>query len=306
MVFVNYRRADAPYAAAVVTTILDERFGDHTAFLDTLLLSQRARRSVEELPPAVEAAPLVLAVCGPAWDSADHVRRLREEGDWVRKELQIATDAGLPIVPVLVDRLDVPSLLQGRDRLLVGMRDVVVDPVCVDRRHPWAVEDVLVGRVGEMLGRAPRPKAARDAESVQRAALAMVRHVLPPVQNDSRNDEMVARVLASVLETDAWLEHASTANLRGKPTGSAVLHLTRESLGVTQVTPKLVAGEGRSWARSSLQAVERRCRRRLGLREVTDLTFHIDGGRLEVRGVFRDRADELLDRLGVQLLSSGS
>jgi hypothetical protein len=105
--FICYRRADEPFAAALTASILDDLVGADEVFLDTLYLRQRGPFE-DALLEAVRRCRIVLAVIGPAWDGPTNLARLSDENDWVRRELLEAAAGGASVVPVLVDRDTVP------------------------------------------------------------------------------------------------------------------------------------------------------------------------------------------------------
>jgi hypothetical protein len=107
-IFVCYRRADEPFAAAMTASILEDAVGQHEVFLDTLYLRQSG--SFEPaLLEAVRNCRIVLAIIGAGWDSPANLTRLAEPTDWVRRELLEASGNGTTIVPVLVERTAVPA-----------------------------------------------------------------------------------------------------------------------------------------------------------------------------------------------------
>lgn len=109
-VFLSYRRDDSRSAAG--------RLMDH---LQATLGPERVFRDVDSITPGLDfqaalgrtigAARVVLAVIGPRWqDARDGAgrRRLDDPHDMVRLELEAALDAGVPIIPVLVEGARMP------------------------------------------------------------------------------------------------------------------------------------------------------------------------------------------------------
>src|SRR5687768_11556161 len=109
-VFINYRRVDEPFAAALAFTVLADRWDGDPVFLDTRFLRQRGYVG-QQLLDTVANSELVLAVMGRAWDDVELRERLANPKDWVRRELIAAAHAAKPVVPLLVDREDVPTHL---------------------------------------------------------------------------------------------------------------------------------------------------------------------------------------------------
>ena len=132
-VFINYRTGDGDEAAAMIEKVLSERFGKERIF--------RAARSIapgspypETLLNAVRNSAVLLALMGAEWS---HYPQLRDESDWVRREILEAFAYGIRIVPVLkgrkTDRLKVADLpidlarLADLQSLRLDMRDNEAD-----------------------------------------------------------------------------------------------------------------------------------------------------------------------------------
>jgi hypothetical protein len=224
----------------------------------------------------------VLAVIGGAWDGPRNLDRLADPADWVRRELAEATAASIPIVPVLVGRTDLPALPDLRvgfdlDRGLV-----------IDREDPGR----LAGELGRLVGREP----AAAAVDQERAVLAMLRHVLPSGQRSMANDRTVARCVDRQMGEHEWLRFVFTGNLPGQPNGSAVAYLTPHRLGIAQLSEGFTCTPVDSLPTAGLR-VRRRDRRRLW-KPVADLELVAGDRSVEVRGVFAEEADELVELLG--------
>ncbi len=228
--FLCYRRADEPFATALLGVALGRRFGVGNVFLDTLSLRSR-RRFARELVDRARTARVLLVIAGRRWDRGDNRARLDDPGDWVRTEIQEARGAGADIVVVLVERdghpIDPPpGLAFLRDR----------PTVTLDR--PRVAEDVraVAARVGGASA-APGPvDFALDRDTVQRAALAMVRHVLPERQRSMRNDEAVAGAAVAALHPGEWLRFAGAGRSgTRRPRGSGIVLLTDDRVGLVEL-----------------------------------------------------------------------
>jgi len=279
-IFVCYRRADEPFAAALTASILEDAVGANEVFLDTLYLRQRG--SVERaLLEAVRNCRIVLAVIGAHWDSPANLDRLARPKDWVRRELLEAAEGGTPIVPVLVGRDTLPSVA-GLD-LKFDQRCLTIDP-----NDPDHLQGDL-RRLLEITGSAGRG----GNERVVRAVLALLRHVLPRPQRSMSNDLTVARCVASELDRGDWLRFVTTGNLPDKPNGSAVVYVTRSVVGVAQLTENL---RSRPVIRLPLidLGVHRADRHRLW-RRVTDLELRSGDRTVRIEGIFGEEADEFSD-----------
>ena len=131
-IFLSYRREDSSGRVHWLKMQLDNRLGPNAAFLDTTSIQPGASWP-ERLRHALGAARAVLVVIGPRWLSATDEwfrRRIDDENDWVRQEVQLALEQGTRVVPVLVDgavmppRASLPAELAGlSDRQAVEIRD---------------------------------------------------------------------------------------------------------------------------------------------------------------------------------------
>lgn len=99
-VFINYRTGDGDEAAFAIERELSRRFGEKAVF--------RASKSIppggdfpEELLRAVQNCTVLLAVIGPEWHTHP---RLRDAGDWVRREILEAYANAAIVIPVLKGR----------------------------------------------------------------------------------------------------------------------------------------------------------------------------------------------------------
>jgi hypothetical protein len=288
-VFVSYRRVDEPFAAALVFAVVADRWNGDPVFLDTRFLEQRGNVG-RQLLAAVANSQLVLAIIGRVWDDPKRRERLADRSDWVRQELIAATRAGTPVVPVLVDREDIPAELPFEPV------PEWCSPLHLDSSDFWRSVEVVIGQAATILGPPTASQPARTpGELIHLAVDAMLRHVLPLPQRRMRNDEMITEVVARELRDRDWLRFVATANLLGRPNGSGIVWSTLDYLGVADLgtdfrprtTPLHVCLAG-------LRLVDRLDCRRLW-KPVSDLRFvQDDGAQLDLRGFFADEADELL------------
>mgnify|MGYP001206681078 CR=1 FL=1 len=107
-VFISYRRDDSGYVSDSIYTNLCALFGAETVFFD-----------VDGIPPgvnwkrylreSVEGCQLMLVVIGRDWleirDPKTGERRLEQPTDFVRFEIELALQRGIPIIPLFLDGL---------------------------------------------------------------------------------------------------------------------------------------------------------------------------------------------------------
>lgn len=223
-IFVSYRRADEPFAAGLLGVTLFDRYGQERVFLDTLSL--RSRRGLErKLLARVRSSTILLALIGSRWDDVDNRERLYDECDWVRQEILEAHHGGVPVVPVLVERtapLDADSL-PGQLMWLTKCASETITRAGIDTDLNRLVDRIQSEVRGASIERATALEGTGtglDPETVRRATLAMLRHVLPRAQRRMRNDEMVARVVSAEFEASGWLRFAAAGRLPDRPRGS--------------------------------------------------------------------------------------
>lgn len=129
-IFINYRTADEPYGAALLDEELSRHFGPEMVF--------RASRSIPpgadfetEIMSAVRASDILLAVIGPNWLTAtdkDGNARIDDPDDYVRREIAIALEHGVRVIPVLMNATRIaPGSLPAEIAGLARCQDVRVD-----------------------------------------------------------------------------------------------------------------------------------------------------------------------------------
>lgn len=109
-IFISYRTADGVDKATALARDLGKVFGDEAVFLDKDdLRGGSAWRS--EIQSALDAKPVLLLLVTPQLISAVDSQgqpRLAGADDPVRRELEIALEAGARVIPVLCDGLNEP------------------------------------------------------------------------------------------------------------------------------------------------------------------------------------------------------
>ncbi|MGV9772654.1 toll/interleukin-1 receptor domain-containing protein [Streptosporangium sp. NPDC003464] len=96
-VFINYRTGDGEKTALLIEQELSKIIGGKEQIFRATRSIRPGQRFPEELLGNVRRATVLLAVIGPSWAQS---LRLRDEDDWVRRELLAALDLGIPVVPV--------------------------------------------------------------------------------------------------------------------------------------------------------------------------------------------------------------
>jgi pterin-4a-carbinolamine dehydratase len=110
LAFISYRRQDSsPYALLIAQT-LRQAFGDTCVFLDYDDI-RVGNRFTQDIEAALGKATVLLPIIGPNWVTLAGKwgqRRLDSPADWVRIEIKTSLGRGLPVVPLLVARAEMP------------------------------------------------------------------------------------------------------------------------------------------------------------------------------------------------------
>jgi TIR domain-containing protein len=109
-IFISYRREDAGGYAGRLEDGLERAFGAGSAFRDVMDL-RPGEDYFQALNQRIAGAVAVLVVIGPRWlvVERDGQRRLEQEDDVVRQEVQVALASGKPVIPVLVGGATMPE-----------------------------------------------------------------------------------------------------------------------------------------------------------------------------------------------------
>jgi formylglycine-generating enzyme required for sulfatase activity len=114
-IFISYRREDSEHVTGRIHDRLEPRFGRENVFLDvdTIPFGVDFR---EHLERAVSKCDILLAVIGDGWldirfkeGTRQGQRRLDDPGDFVRIEIESALARGIPVIPLLVGRANMPG-----------------------------------------------------------------------------------------------------------------------------------------------------------------------------------------------------
>jgi hypothetical protein len=108
-IFISYRRRDSPHITGRIYDRLVLRFGRETVLkdVDSIPLGMDFR---ECLRREVGSSEVVIAVIGKNWNPllASGQPKLSDPRDYLRIELESALERGIPVIPVLVDGMEMP------------------------------------------------------------------------------------------------------------------------------------------------------------------------------------------------------
>ena len=297
-IFINYRSGDVPFAAAMVAAELVHRFGESQIFLDG--------RSIEPggdfqlaLLDGVRHSALMLVLVGPQWTSREGLRLLRDENDWVRREILAAREHGVSVIPVLVERTE----RLDAELLPAELADLAkLQYLELRSYHAHRDIDNLVTRLVEVnpgLGAVLRSRST-DPEhpaSSREELEERLRRMLPAAQQWSGNRQLLAEVALSVLNPDEGLQYLAPCQFSRAIPGSAVVLVTATSLIVTDIGERgRVSGPVRT-PRTSVSRVELRRRRRLGVATADVDVCTGENEVITVGGLLRSQGEHLTDLL---------
>ena len=109
-IFISYRRDDASDVTGRIADVLKSKFGKDLLFkdVDSIPLGTDFRRVIAD---AVGRCDVLLAIIGDDWlDATDEARRRRidDPNDFVHIEIRAALERDIPVIPVLVERTNMP------------------------------------------------------------------------------------------------------------------------------------------------------------------------------------------------------
>lgn len=110
-VFISYRGEDSHSYGALLFSELSRRFGEKFVFLDCESIPAGVD-FVEEILTRVRSAWALLVIIGPRWlitADSDGRRRIDNPSDWIRRELAEAFAAGVRVIPILTEDVEIPT-----------------------------------------------------------------------------------------------------------------------------------------------------------------------------------------------------
>jgi hypothetical protein len=137
-VFLSYRRKDTAAIAGRICDGLRTEFGRDSVFIDvdTIPLGVDFR---EKLAAAVASCEVALVLIGEKWltSEKDGSCRLSESEDYVRIECETALKRGIPVIPVLIGRAEMPTAAELPETLAdLSFRNAIrIDPGCDFHNH---------------------------------------------------------------------------------------------------------------------------------------------------------------------------
>lgn len=220
-VFICYRRDDTPWITDSIASSLKAHLGKRRIFIDVDSI-YGGERFPEVLEAKLAESRVLLVIIGEHWltDSAGR-RRLDEDGDYVRLEIESALRQGTPIIPIVAPGVVMPA----RDRLPASIRDLADRQTVSVRRNPDFPHDMnrLIASLVHGHGVGTRRRCIA-LFLMSLAALALGLLAVALMLRDTRVEDGVAApvpraVSGASVEYLAVPPYGSSADLRGRARG---------------------------------------------------------------------------------------
>lgn len=130
-IFISYRREDSTSISGRLADTLLHYYGEKAVFKDVYSIDGGAVFS-SALETAIRKTDVFLALIGDCWNrmSNDGQRRLDNENDWIRREIELALGLNVPVIPILTADTELPqrthlpqSIQPLLDRQIVRLRE---------------------------------------------------------------------------------------------------------------------------------------------------------------------------------------
>jgi hypothetical protein len=121
-IFISYRKDDSQHIAGRIYDRLTKDFGTESTFkdVDSIPLGADFRKSIED---EVSKCHVLLAVIGAQWlgaESKEGKRRIDDPKDYVRIEIEYALGRSIPVIPLLVQGVTMPT----EDELPITLKEL--------------------------------------------------------------------------------------------------------------------------------------------------------------------------------------
>jgi hypothetical protein len=158
-IFISYRRSDTRHVAGRIYDRLRGEISENEIFFDfdTVPIGVNFRQSIFG---AVNESAVMLVLIGekwinPRWNRSRMWIGIKAKEDFVQVEIELALESGLPIVPILVDGVEMPAERVLPDSIIEfaslnaasvrSGRDFHTDMVyLLDRIKPWRQEGLML------------------------------------------------------------------------------------------------------------------------------------------------------------------
>ena len=147
-IFVSYRRGgSAEGYSMTLARDLAERFGADSVFRDVQNLGIGSFH--DQIEKAARSCKAMVVVIGERW--VERSGELADPKDWVRREIGIALERGIPVIPVLVGGVTPREL--AKLRLPPPLDELMEQQILVFSPHHWTADvDALAAQLDRLRG----------------------------------------------------------------------------------------------------------------------------------------------------------
>ena len=171
MIAISYRREDSLPIAGRLYDRLQAKFGKKNVFMDFDSIPPGAdfRQHIKQM---IERSNLVIAIIGPHWlgEQPDASRRIDNPADFVRLEIGYALEAGIPVIPLLINatQMPKPEMLPPDIQELAFRHALPLDGGMDFHSHA----DRLITGIGKAMDVTPRSRGSRKVPESTASALS--------------------------------------------------------------------------------------------------------------------------------------
>ncbi|WIG60884.1 MAG: hypothetical protein OJF49_003632 [Ktedonobacterales bacterium] len=183
-IFISYRRADSETIVGRIYDHLKNRYGKEAIFKDVDNIDP-GEDFEQKIQAIIQQCAVQLAIIGPRWLDMPSAktpgqRRLDEPKDPVLLEIEAAINAGIVIIPLLVERATMPDI----DRLPDSISALAVRNGRPIRNDPDFEDDIgsLFAALDRYLQHVHAPADATPATFAGNPQAALVRQMLPDME----------------------------------------------------------------------------------------------------------------------------
>ena len=188
-IFISYRRADSSDVTGRICDHLKMRLGDDRLFkdVDSIPLGDDFRKAIFQ---SVGSCKVLLAIIGADWleiEDEQGTRRIDNTDDYVHLEIAAAIDRGIPVIPVLVTKSQMPQ----EHELPENLRDLAYRNAALIRADPDFHGDIdrLCNQLSKYLPDSPL-EIEKNASSKQSIA-----QTKSAASDDERTSRLISRAV---------------------------------------------------------------------------------------------------------------
>lgn len=226
-IFISYRRDDSAFETSAIRERMAEAFGAGNVFMDVDNIPA-GRDFRVHLQMAIQGCDACVAVIGDGWlgaSASPGTRRLDDERDFVRIEIEAALQRGIPVIPLLVGKAPMPAATDVPPSLQeLCYRQALTLRAGRDFRGDMQT------LIDQLKATPAKPKPTDEAAAARRAAA---------VQSTR---SALAAMVARARSTMARLRDASIAQ-----SAAVLLSVFLAIVGIELITRDAKAADGESW-----------------------------------------------------------